>query len=527
MKAATVIASLSLAFCGSVAAQNVIYVNGIQNTLDDFVLTKLRLQTILNESANHSGTTKRTFKLSGVWNPQGWSGEDGLFDGTLMKDKRRLFVLKAAEELYSDAFLNLLSPFDGNFAPDVPSARQVVSYLDTMLAGSTSIEADKSITEGNLRRTQFAANSIVANVQAKQPAVLIAHSQGNLLANLAYAKLVVNNGATVSKMLRVVNVANTSFFSVNGLNFTHASDAALYSAASGTGVPDLSLETMPLAERWTRTTPRCPSNGTCRILVGVAPFTLDEPHQRELGPDAVLDHGMVATYMSNNKVSVRDTQRVVFTAGATRFRDRLEDFVYTAANALDTCPSYVNVYNTVPIPEQSTSYKWLLPAPYNGGELNKSTNLKPFIWMRLEAEGGQYAPDFSTARAQVRMAVLDQTTYTTNPSLTFIGLNLEGWKGVASYSLVNGFNGGTFSIYPFYGSFYAGPGELIVSSIQQTCTTADNHAVFRVEGTFYGQFGLGMTTATVSDGKFAANLYACKSGYKPKFSYDSIFSCVL
>ena len=191
----------------------------------------------------------------------------------------------------------------------------------------------------------------------------------------------------------------------------------------------------------------------------------------------------------------------------------------------DACPP--NVDRTFILsPGQSASYKWSVSSPPNSGEINLASDVKPFVWMYLQPEGGQYAPDFSTARTLVRLDISDLVTYTSNPSLDFLGFNPEGWKGVGSYSLVNGFNGGLFSIYP-NGVFFARPGELLVTNVQKTCSAPDNHAVFRVEGTFYGQFVLGSSTATVSDGRFAANLYACTIGYKAKFISTSYFSCVL
>ncbi len=64
--------------CGNAAAQpqpvhtNVIYINGIQNTLVDAQATKQRIQEILESSPNHPDAKRRFFVVDLVWNPIGW-----------------------------------------------------------------------------------------------------------------------------------------------------------------------------------------------------------------------------------------------------------------------------------------------------------------------------------------------------------------------------------------------------------------------------------------------------------------------
>ena len=166
--------------------------------------------------------------------------------------------------------------------------------------------------------------------------IVIAHSQGNLLVNLSYAMLAAKYGNAVAKQVRVVNVANTSGFSISNLNLTHAGDAALFSGGAAKRHLDNSLETLPSQEGWTRTTPTCPNDQACNFRLARATLLKPTSAITDQGViDKVLDHSIVETYLSSATVPVANGQGIPFSASATRFRDRFEDAVYAAAASLE------------------------------------------------------------------------------------------------------------------------------------------------------------------------------------------------
>ena len=330
---------LTLALAGSVIAQahavNVVYINGIQNTHEDAKKTTNKIRNTLDASVNHTGNAKKNFIVEVVWNPIGWWGREYLQED-LAQDRMEIFLLKTAEEKFASDFREILAPFNASTPIDMDAASRVTAYLDDMTPGDNSLETDLlfPVTDTNMQATQTAAYSLAGRVKRLKSAIVVAHSQGNLLANLAYAKLASEFGNDLSKMVRVVNVANTSEFSVNRLNFTHAGDAALFSAASSSFLPDQSLQTMPSGLNWTRSTPRC-ANMTCNFTIAPATFKAQNNIPGQGIIDKALDHSIVETYLSTAPVEISDnTQGIKFTPNAHRFVDRFEDFVYTAADSL-------------------------------------------------------------------------------------------------------------------------------------------------------------------------------------------------
>lgn len=332
---------LILAMADSAIAQendvNVVYINGIQNMLEDMQKTENTIRIRLNDSPNHTDNAKKNFIVKHIFNPVGWYGEkDGQWD--LSQDKMELFLLKTAEEYYADYFKQIVSPFN---APtpigqdEKKAALEVTAWLNNMMPGNNSLEDDGEITADDMQGTKTAAIRLADFVKVHGSAIVVAHSQGNLLANLAYAKLVSEYGNDISKMVRVVNVANTSEFSVNGLNFAHAGDGALFKSANLTG----SLENMPSQGfNWTRTTPKCPNDGACDFTIAPPTFKAQNDIDNNGTIDVLLDHSIYDTYLSEvAKVEVNDkTPPITFAPDKTTFRDRFEDFVYAAADSLLT-----------------------------------------------------------------------------------------------------------------------------------------------------------------------------------------------
>ncbi len=329
------LATWSLTGAGQTPVVNVIYVNGIQNTLEAAQITQLRIQAILDSSANHPSPGRRLFSVDLVWNPIGWYGAtSGQAD--LTQDKMELFLEKTAEEDFAQYFSRITISNTQKSVIDSAAAAAVSQYLDDMTPGNNSLETLRIMNDERMAASQRAALNLVAYVKQLGTAVVVAHSQGNLLANLAWAKIGSESGDALRRMMRVVNVANTSKFSVNGLNFTHEADAALFSGASITA-PLTSLEALPSqGVAWTRTTPLCLS-GSCNFSLAPPTFgrpTTPIPNQDAI--DATLNHSIVQTYLSTALVPLTDSQGIVFTPGAERFVDRFEDFVYAAVSALES-----------------------------------------------------------------------------------------------------------------------------------------------------------------------------------------------
>ncbi|MFZ1235277.1 MAG: hypothetical protein WAQ53_18600, partial [Thiofilum sp.] len=173
----------------------------------------------------------------------------------------------------------------------------------------------------------------IDNYDQSGSAVVIAHSQGNLLANLAYAKLVSKYGNDIRKKILIVNIANTSEFSANNLNLTQAGDRALYPSYM-----NKDLTTLPSQKSWSRTTPRC-SNDFCNFsLLSPTLGAVDTGSYNPFNiPDSNLQHSITATYLSNFVVdTIIDQQGVTLSdLKQRRFVDLFEDFVYMAANAVN------------------------------------------------------------------------------------------------------------------------------------------------------------------------------------------------
>lgn len=345
---------------------NVVYINGIQNTLADAEDTRWKINLILRNSDNRSGSNKKRFSTEAVWNPIGWYGKDpeNFVEVyiALRQDLKELFLLKAAEERYADSMARILLPHNEQRTIHIESAEEVREHLLNMMPGGTSLEAGifPSMTEESMAGTQTAALALARKVRSLGSAVVIAHSQGNLLANLAWATLAAEYGNGVGSVMKLVNIANTSKFSINGLNFTHGGDAALFSAATNALAPtgDQSLETLPSREGWTRSSvfvpPACSANEQCHFSLARPTFLpyLGEIAAHQLTPaDFYLHHSIAVTYLSDQSdivvlpVPAAEPLGVPFTPSRARMVDRFEDFVYAAAASLG--PASPNVAPTI------------------------------------------------------------------------------------------------------------------------------------------------------------------------------------
>lgn len=330
----------------------VIYVNGIMNTQTDAESSRQKIAAILNASVNHqgqNGTTTRKFNVTNVWNPLGWNRSTGcsstsILDHTckqIVEDQKELFLLKTAEEKYLGYLDSSRSPWNGSSNVSKYDMQQINQYVTKMMWGNTSLEkGDGAMPSTSMDGTYAAVQKLIATVRAAPSSVIVGHSEGNILANLSYIQLASEYGEGVSRMFRVVNVANTSLVSVNGLNLTHAGDAALYAAANHIG-QDRSLESMPLKgvngtiSAIQRDTGYCNMSKACPFYMAKATFK--DAGVLDVGNDG-LAHDFQDIYLSNTYVAPDIDQGLAwssfYNAGSTRFRDRFEDLVYAAAGSL-------------------------------------------------------------------------------------------------------------------------------------------------------------------------------------------------
>lgn len=384
---AIVITSVGLAVSGQSFGSgfvNVVLINGIQNTVEDATEAKVRVQTILNASENHTGGSKRKFSVSAIYNPIGFTGRDGSPNSVNAKqDRMEIFLLKTAEERYI-ADLQLVSlPHNVSKVIDVAAAVRVKAFLDDLTPGGTSL--DLIVTDEDMRPTKEAALSLVDRVRSLGSAIMIPHSQGNLLANLAYAALAAEFGQNLTKKIRVVNVANNSSVSVNSLDFTHDRDDAL------TALRNLpTLARAYYGEVWLRSTPIC-GNFICDFTTTMPPLTGGVRGD-------LLGHSFLKTYLSEfNNVQVSDARGVEFTANRNRFVDRFEDFVYAAVNSLEVAVAVkggwvsfaqgnpgipgdrVIVARSDKIESNGTAYFYKLATPIALTEAPNGLTISPFV----------------------------------------------------------------------------------------------------------------------------------------------------
>ncbi len=326
----TVLACFQTIAFGQAGSSHVVYINGIQTTYAKAEATRSTISTLLNNSTNRSGAAKRSFNVEFVWNPEGWyqNATDTQGCGKPCQDIYELMVLKSSEEDFSASFERILAPHNASSVIDVAAAAEVRKYADSLVLGTNSALASGFINADRMSGTKAALDSLSGVMRQSARTIVVGHSQGNLIANLAWGTIAAEIGQELRKKVRVVNVANTARFSVNGLDLTHDDDPAL-----------AALKVSPGAYNFVRTTPDC-AGAVCEFKLAGATFKAPSEFSclsALLGNLNVLcKHYFVETYISSDDIpaNLRD-QGVTFTQNATKFKDRLEDLVYAAAQSLD------------------------------------------------------------------------------------------------------------------------------------------------------------------------------------------------
>lgn len=169
-----------------------VYINGIQNERRVAETTAETINILLQTPINHS--SGRTFTVKNIWNPIGWYGrKDGEWD--LDQDLKELFLLKTAEERYLSAFSRITLPhFNTNKTINVNDVNTVAQYADIInnLPGNNDVQDSTSFPSNAMARTHQTTQELLTAAGeglTNNKTIIIAHSQGNLLANLVYAKI--------------------------------------------------------------------------------------------------------------------------------------------------------------------------------------------------------------------------------------------------------------------------------------------------------------------------------------------------
>lgn len=310
---------------------HVLFVNGIQNTPEQALVNMLRLRNELLNTDTRAPDQRRPFIVAEhVYNPAGWTGNADT--GGAIEDFLELFLLKTAEECYRSDFERFSVPHNQSKPVNVEAAERVRAYLDNMVPGSdasvpcgTTFYSSSPAAAEAMESARQTAQLIQERVRRFESTIVVAHSQGNLLAHLAYAGLAAEMGDEISSRLRIVNVANTASVSANGLTVSHEDDEALSLLRD---LPPWLGVAFRSPATFYRDTPVCSSGNLCDFAVERATLQNAEG----FGDDK--KHGFVDTYLSNFSVQVADSRGVPFTLGKEAFVDRLVDVVYAAAESL-------------------------------------------------------------------------------------------------------------------------------------------------------------------------------------------------
>lgn len=362
---------LALAFlttlCWAVSAvavdQKVLFVNGIQNTPQQALINLKRLQNAVDPNFVRQ-TIKRSFIIEAIYNPIGYYGGTEPEDSPFKHDLREVFLLKTAEELYGPSYRQIVSPHYVASPIDLAAAGAVAAYYKNMLPSRAAgvvpannyLERTGEVSASNMQPTRAVITKLVEKVGFNLgPTIVVAHSQGNLLANLAYAVLANDLGRDLFKRVRVINVANTAEFAPSGLDFTHEDDLVLQGEKQ-----------LAIVARWPRTTPKCMNYALCE-------FSLASP---QFGGGQFANFDFLHHAFDDVYLSLAPLQRVPQGIGVRfglypyYFVDRFVDLMYAAADSLDSSDIYshaadisVGAYRVVELVNQNSVRNRGWPAP--------------------------------------------------------------------------------------------------------------------------------------------------------------------
>lgn len=168
-------------------------------------------------------------------------------------------------------------------------------------------------------------DALTRSVNDGKKVLLVAHSQGNLIANLAWIRLVANLPQSKLKDIRILNVANASQFSVHGEDVTHSMDRVIFDALPALGLfnPRNSVKCVGA--------PELGGVGKCLFKTATPTYTGNYFD----GLNFSVDHFFVDKYLSDELVTQVSTgQRLSFKKAVVASAERLLRGMGAIANEL-------------------------------------------------------------------------------------------------------------------------------------------------------------------------------------------------
>lgn len=429
-QADTTVAAFTSANCVVTDAnmQRVVYVNGIQNDRKNAQDTRDQIAKVLTSSLNH-GANRRTFFVEYEWNPYGFDGTNLTMANVLPEDEAELFLQKTDEEMFLWNYRpdQLRSPNNAPVKPDVNAAVLLGGYGTNMLPGRTWQQFQDANPGFEITDYQFGDNTVqhrlsyanavkpeniapsqtvVANLVARTKCpgiastIVVAHSQGNILASFAYAQLASDPNVDVNKVLRVVNIANTMSFSVNNLNMTHAADTVVSETLRDIATSNHMGTT---GMNWWRYTQLCPKSETYYCPFAIDTPTLQAPPAtlnsgqtlNDTCSTSICEHGVIGTYLNETEITtVSDKRGVVFTNDTQTFAKFFEDLVYAATISLDSAnapppqpPSWSSYIDT--------NFSSDVPNMYTWGNSHFDSSAQAYVVAGTDGFGVGLPPDLS------------------------------------------------------------------------------------------------------------------------------------
>jgi PKD repeat protein len=278
------------------------------------------------------------------------------FTGCLAADLGELATSKINEEnyasIYKDNFLidSSNAGFTAKYATGIKA--KAASFVDAYFANEKpSIVAPVLDT----------FNKVAKAVRGGNDVLIVAHSQGNIIANLAWVKMLATLTEPELKKIRILNVANTSRFSPHSANITHDADFE---------IKDLLVD---LGLSHSRKTIECSSGAapaSCPFAVA-APTLITGLNALSLEINSWDNHNFVAAYLSDAAATRTGVVTTFKNAMISQVASLLQSMLPIPANIAPTAKFVPNTYSG------STSTQFLFANTISG---DPDGSIVSFAW---------------------------------------------------------------------------------------------------------------------------------------------------
>ena len=185
---------------------NILYINGIRTDFEAAIKGAVDLRNAIEGPPLPRVKRSTGVRVFFFHNPMNWGGAGDLAE---------LSSTKVNEENYVGLYRRLIRPDALNPHQFVDQAREVLQYLNN--------ESPRIINAVNYVDSYF-----LPGVAAGGRLVVVAHSQGNTIAQWFYLRAMSKSTEADFKRIRIVNVANVMRISPNGLDVTSAEDNVIF-----------------------------------------------------------------------------------------------------------------------------------------------------------------------------------------------------------------------------------------------------------------------------------------------------------